>query len=54
MILSGSKSVTSYDPDTGKQHWIIDGPTEQFVASLVYNGKFYIRGDRHLFCIGAK
>jgi len=38
LILSGGKCVTSYDPDTGKQHWIIDGPTEQFVASLVYNG----------------
>ena len=37
MILSGSKSVTSYDPDTGKQHWLIDGPTEQFVASIVYH-----------------
>jgi outer membrane protein assembly factor BamB len=39
MILSGSKSVTSYDPNNGKQHWIIDGPTEQFVASMVYNGE---------------
>lgn len=39
MILSGSKSVTSYDPHTGKLHWQIDGPTEQFVASIVYNGK---------------
>lgn len=39
MILSGSLCVASYDPDTGKQHWIIDGPTEQFVASLVYNGE---------------
>lgn len=39
MILSGSLSVASYDPDTGKQHWVIDGPTEQFVASLVYNEK---------------
>ena len=29
LILSGSKSVASYDPDTGKQHWIIDGPTDQ-------------------------
>lgn len=37
MILSGSESVASYDPDTGDQHWVIDGPTEQFVASLVYN-----------------
>lgn len=37
MILSGSKSVASYDPHDGSQHWIIDGPTEQFVASVVYN-----------------
>src|SRR5262249_23219666 len=36
LILSGSKCVASYDPATGKQHWIIDGPTEQYVASLVY------------------
>jgi outer membrane protein assembly factor BamB len=39
MILSGNKCVASYDPDTGRQHWIVDGPTEQFVASLVYNGE---------------
>jgi len=37
LILSGSESVASYDPENGKQHWVIDGPTEQFVASLVYN-----------------
>jgi outer membrane protein assembly factor BamB len=37
LILSGSKCVASYDPDTGKQIWIIDGPTEQFVSSLVYS-----------------
>lgn len=39
MILSGTMCVASYDPDTGMQHWIIDGPTEQFVASIVYNGE---------------
>jgi len=39
MVLSGSKCVASYDPDTGMQHWIIDGPTEQYVASIVYNGE---------------
>ncbi|MHC4460976.1 MAG: outer membrane protein assembly factor BamB family protein [Planctomycetota bacterium] len=39
MVLSGSKCVASYDPDTGRQHWIIDGPTEQYVASIVYNGE---------------
>jgi outer membrane protein assembly factor BamB len=35
MVLTGSKCVASYDPDTGKQNWIIDGPTEQFVSSMV-------------------
>lgn len=39
MVLSGSKCVTSYDPRTGRLIWIIDGPTEQFVASLVYEEK---------------
>ena len=37
MVLSGDKTVASYNPDDGKLHWIIHGPTEQFVASLVYN-----------------
>jgi hypothetical protein len=36
LVLSGSKCVASYDPDTGRQHWLIDGPTDQFVASLVH------------------
>lgn len=39
MILAGSLCVASYDPHDGSRHWIIDGPTEQYVASLVYNGK---------------
>lgn len=37
LVLSGSKCVTGYDADTGKLLWIIDGPTEQYVASLVYH-----------------
>jgi outer membrane protein assembly factor BamB len=36
LVLSGSKCVAGYDPDTGKRWWIIDGPTEQFVSSLVF------------------
>ena len=55
MILSGSRSVASYDPDSGRQHWIIDGPTDQFVASLVYNGDllFMTAGfpDLHMLAI---
>ena len=41
MVLSGAGCVASYDPHNGKQHWIIEGPTEQYVASLVYNGKLF-------------
>jgi outer membrane protein assembly factor BamB len=37
MVLSGSKCVTGYDADTGKLLWINRGPTEQYVASLVYH-----------------
>ena len=40
MILSGSLCIASYDPRNGKRHWIVDGPTEQFVASMVYDGKY--------------
>ena len=35
LVMTGSKCVASYDPDTGKQNWIIDGPTQQFVSSMV-------------------
>jgi hypothetical protein len=55
MMLSGSKSVASYDPSTGERHWIIDGPTEQFVASLVMNkGLVFVTGgypDHHVLAI---
>jgi len=39
MVLSGTKCVTSYDPRDGRLIWMIDGPTEQFVASLVHDAK---------------
>lgn len=39
MILSGSKCVTSYSPQDGRLLWMIDGPTEQFVASIVHDEK---------------
>ncbi|MBG88292.1 MAG: serine/threonine protein kinase [Verrucomicrobiales bacterium] len=58
MILSGSISVASYDPRTGKRHWILDGPTEQFVASMVYNGEHvFVTGgypERHILAIDPK
>ena len=58
LILSGDKSVASYDPATGARHWIIDGPTEQMVASLVYNEKagliFYTGGFPELHILAIK
>jgi len=57
MVLSGSKCVTSYDPDSGKLFWMIDGPTEQFVASLVFNeraGVFFLTAgypEHHILAI---
>ena len=58
MLLSGSISVASYDPRTGKRHWVMDGPTEQFVASMVYNGEYvFVTGgypERHILAIDPK
>lgn len=55
MVLSGSKSVASFDPRTGQRHWVIDGPTEQFVASMVDDGELlFVTGgypERHLLAI---
>ncbi|MGF1580744.1 MAG: PQQ-binding-like beta-propeller repeat protein [Gemmataceae bacterium] len=43
LVLSGSLCITSYDPDTGKLHWIVNGPTEQYVASPVWGeGVFFV------------
>ena len=57
MVLSGTMCVTSYDPRSGKLLWIIDGPTEQFVASIVHSektGLLYMTGgfpEHHLLAI---
>jgi outer membrane protein assembly factor BamB len=55
MMLSGSESVASYDPHTGERLWVIDGPTEQFVASPVMNaGLLFVTGgfpDKHILAI---
>src|SRR5258708_7802283 len=41
MVFCGSKCVASLDPSDGSPHWIIDGPTEQYVASMVFDGKLF-------------
>lgn len=55
MVLTGCETVTSYDPDTGKPIWYISGPTEQFVASMIYHKEhFYLTAGfptYHVMCI---
>lgn len=57
LVLTGSKCVASYNPDNGENIWIIDGPTDQWVASPVYHPKanlFFVSGgfpDHHLLAI---
>ncbi len=57
MVLAGDKCVASYNPDNGSRLWVIDGPTEQFVASPVYSERcelVFITGgfpDHHILAI---
>ncbi len=55
LMLSGSECVAGYDPRTGKRLWIVDGPTSQFVASVVMNeGLLFVTGgfpDKHMLTI---
>lgn len=39
MIYLGSKEVASYNPDNGAKYWFVNGPSEDFCASPVYNEK---------------
>jgi len=42
-VMAGSKCVAGFDPETGERLWWVNGPTEQFVASMVYDEKrFYL------------
>lgn len=58
MLVTGDRTTASYDPRNGKLHWIMDGPTEQFVASVVYNPKadllFVTGGYPELHVLGLK
>ena len=37
MIVSGNRSISSYDPATGKQSWRVNGPSIDSVATPVFN-----------------
>lgn len=39
MVFSGSQRIVSLNPNNGELYWSIEGPTEQFVASMVFDGK---------------
>jgi outer membrane protein assembly factor BamB len=39
LVQCGDRCVTSFDPDTGKPLWTVDGPSEEFVATPVYSEK---------------
>lgn len=55
MMLTGTKCTASYNPEDGSLQWIMDGPTEQFVAAPVYDGKhlFITAGypNKHILAI---
>ncbi len=43
MVFSGSKHIISLNPRDGSTYWKVQGPTEQFVASMVFDGRqFYM------------
>lgn len=37
LIQCGDQCVTSFDPDTGKALWTVDGPSQEFVSTPVYS-----------------
>ena len=37
LIQCGDRCVTSFDPETGKQLWTVDGPSQEFVATPTYS-----------------
>ncbi len=39
MIFCGNKEVASYNPEDGSKYWFINGPSEDFCSTPVYNEK---------------
>jgi len=39
MIFGGNKEIISYNPDDGSRYWYVQGPSEDFCSSPVYNRK---------------
>jgi len=55
MVLSGSQHIAALRPTDGTTIWSIEGPTEQFVASMVFDGeRFFMAAgfpDYHVMAI---
>jgi len=39
MIFCGNKQITSYNPENGSRYWYINGPSEDFCSSPIYNNE---------------
>jgi outer membrane protein assembly factor BamB len=39
MIFCGNREITSYNPENGSRYWFVNGPSEDFCSSPVYNEK---------------
>ena len=39
MIFGGDQKIASYNPDDGSRYWFVDGPSQDFCSSPVYNEK---------------
>jgi len=39
MIFCGNKEIASYNPNDGSRYWFVNGPSEDFCSSPVYNEK---------------
>jgi outer membrane protein assembly factor BamB len=39
LVQCGDRCVASFDPDTGQPLWMVDGPSEEFVATPTYSEK---------------
>jgi outer membrane protein assembly factor BamB len=37
LVQCGDRRVTGFDPDTGKELWTVDGPSQEFVATPFYD-----------------
>jgi hypothetical protein len=39
MILGGNKEISSFNPEDGSRYWFVNGPSEDFCSSPLYNEK---------------